>query len=91
VASRHSSDSLVHVHRDRPVAVGLLQGDAQKAVRTLLHALLGHRRAQHVVQQSLPTRRIESARPRRRVLVEDIIYNVLDPRTSVDLWLIRRA
>jgi hypothetical protein len=53
----------IHVHRDRPVGVGLLQRDAHEAIRTLLHPLLRHRRAQHVVQQRLPTRRIESARP----------------------------
>ena len=62
----------VHVHRDRPVAVGLLQGDAHQAVRTLLHALLRHRRTQHVAQQRLPPRRVESARPRRRVQREPI-------------------
>jgi hypothetical protein len=29
----------VHVHRDRPVGVGLLEGDAHEAVRALLHGV----------------------------------------------------
>jgi hypothetical protein len=46
--------------------------DAHQTVRTLLHALLRDRRTQHVAQQRLPPRRVESARPRRRVQREPI-------------------
>jgi len=62
VASRHSSDRRVHVDGDRPIGVGLVQRDTHQTVATLLHALLRDRRTQHVAQQRLPARRVESAR-----------------------------
>jgi len=72
VASRQEQRQRVQVDRDRPVGAGLLQRDAHQAVGTLLHAFLGDRRTQYVAQQRLPARRVQSARPRRRVQGEPI-------------------
>jgi hypothetical protein len=57
----------VHVDRDRPVGVGLLQRDAHQPIGAQLHPLLRDRRTQDVAKQRLPARRVESARPRGRV------------------------
>ena len=62
----------VHVHRDRPVGVRLLQGDAHQAVGALLEALLGDRRAQHVAPQRLAPPRVKRPRTSRRVQGEPV-------------------
>jgi hypothetical protein len=62
----------IHVDRDRPVGVGLLQGDAHEAVGALLHSLLRNRGAQDVSQQRLSTLGVEAARSSRRMQGEPI-------------------
>ena len=71
MARRHQRQR-VHVHRDRPVAVGLLQCDAHQAVGALLQALLRDGRAQHVTQQRLAPRRIQRSRTSGRVQREPV-------------------
>jgi len=52
----------IHVNRDRPIGVGLLQRDAHQTVGTLFHPLLGNRRTQDIAQQCLATLRVNPAR-----------------------------
>ena len=62
----------IHVNCDRPIGVGLLQGDADEAIGLLLHSLLRNRRTQDVSQQRLATLGVKPARAGGRVQGEPI-------------------
>ena len=52
----------VHVDRNRPIGVSLLEGDSYQAVGALLHSLLGIRRAQDISKQRLSTLGVKATR-----------------------------
>jgi hypothetical protein len=49
----------IHVDRDRPIPVSLLEGDANEAIGALLHSLLRNRRPQDISKQRLSTLGVE--------------------------------
>ena len=62
----------VHVDRNRPIGVSLLEGDSYQAVGALLHSLLGNRRAQDISKQRLSTLGVKATRAGGRVQREAI-------------------
>lgn len=85
-ARRQSSDSLIRVHRHRPVGVSLLQRDAYQAVGALVQALLCHGRAKHVILRTTvpPSRCIQGALPSRALGVERMHRRHGDAREAVE-------